>query len=128
MSLELTLLVWSTALAFIQMLIAVSGATLQLGLPKLAGNREALAPLAGWAGRADRAYKNMLENLLLFAVLVLAVEVTDKDDEMTGLGAQLFFWARCVYAIVYIGGVPWLRTIVWVVSVIGLVLIFLQLT
>jgi uncharacterized MAPEG superfamily protein len=127
MSLELTLLVWSAALAFIQMLIATSGAALQVGLPKLAGNRQGLPPLSGWAGRADRAYKNMLENLLLFAVLVLAVEVTNKDDEMTGLGAQVFFWARCVYAIVYIGGVPWLRTIVWAASVAGLVLIFLQL-
>jgi uncharacterized MAPEG superfamily protein len=128
MSLELTLLVWSTALAFVQMLIAVSGATLAVGLPALAGNRENLPPLTGWAGRADRAYRNMLENLLLFAILVLAIEVTNKDNEQTGLGAQLFFWARCVYAIVYIGGVPWLRTLVWAVSVAGLVMIFLQLT
>jgi uncharacterized MAPEG superfamily protein len=128
MSLELTLLVWSTALSFVQMLIAATGATFQLGLPKLAGNRERLPPLLGWAGRADRAYRNMLEYLLPFAVLILAIEVTDKDNEMTGLGAQLFFWARCVYAIVYIAGVPWLRTIVWAVSIAGLVLIFLQLT
>ena len=46
---------------------------------------------------------------------------------MTGLGVQLFFWARLVYAIVYIAGVPWVRTAVWGVSVIGLILIFLQL-
>ena len=44
MSLEITLLIWSVALAFIQMLVAVSAATLQFGLPELAGNREDLPP------------------------------------------------------------------------------------
>jgi uncharacterized MAPEG superfamily protein len=46
---------------------------------------------------------------------------------MTGFGAQLFFWARVLYAIIYVIGLPWLRTGVWVISVIGLILIFLQL-
>jgi uncharacterized MAPEG superfamily protein len=69
----------------------------------------------------------MLENLVLFAVLVLLVSVTGKSNQMTLLGAQLFFWARLAYAAVYLAGIPWLRTGVWLVSVIGLVLIFLQL-
>jgi uncharacterized MAPEG superfamily protein len=43
------------------------------------------------------------------------------------LGAQLFFWARLAYAFVYLAGIPWLRTAVWTVSVIGLILIFVQL-
>ena len=68
---ELMLLVWAVVLAFVQMLVAVSGATLQVGLPALAGNREALAPFSGWAGRAQRAHRNMLESLVLFAALVL---------------------------------------------------------
>jgi uncharacterized MAPEG superfamily protein len=46
---------------------------------------------------------------------------------MTLLGAQLFFWARLVYAVVYVAGVPWVRTAVWAVSAVGLILIFLQL-
>ena len=46
---------------------------------------------------------------------------------MTLLGAQLFVWARLVYAAIYLAGVPWVRTGVWFVSMIGLVLIFLQL-
>src|SRR2546421_466007 len=53
---ELTLLVWAVLLTFVQMLIAVSGATLQVGLPTLAGNREGLPPCTGWAGRAGRAF------------------------------------------------------------------------
>jgi len=127
MKLELALLVWSVALAFVQMLVAASAATLQVGLPKLAGNRDNMPPLTGWAGRAERAHLNMLESLVLFAALVLVALVAGRTNSMTALGAQLFFWARLVYAPVYLAGVPWLRTAVWLVSVIGLILIFAQL-
>jgi uncharacterized MAPEG superfamily protein len=126
MSFELTMLVWSVALAFIQMLVAVAGASLVVGLPKLVGNRDDLPTMTGWAERAQRAHANMLESLVLFAALVLVADIANRYDYMTGLGVQLFFWARLVYAIVYIAGVPWVRTAVWSVSVIGLILIFLQ--
>jgi uncharacterized MAPEG superfamily protein len=127
MKLELALLVWSVALAFAQMLVAMSGATLQVGLPRLAGNRDNMPPLTGWAGRAERAHLNMLESLVLFGALVLAAVVADKTNATTALGAQLFFWARLVYALLYLAGVPWVRTGVWLISIIGLILIFAQL-
>ena len=69
----------------------------------------------------------MLENLVLFAALVLIAVVTNKTNSTTLLGAQLFFWARLAYALVYLAGIPWLRTAVWAVSVIGMILIFVQL-
>ena len=124
---ELTLLVWSVVLVFAQALIAVQGAMMQVGLPALAGNREGMPEITGWAGRAVRAHRNLLENLVLFAALVLVAVAAGKTNAMTLLGAQIFFWARLIYAGVYIAGVPWLRTGVWTVSVIGLILIFLQL-
>ena len=124
---ELMWLLWAVALAFAQMLVAVSGATLQVGLPKLAGNREGLMPCTGWAGRAQRAHHNMLENLALFTALVLVAVLANKTNATTLLGAQIFVWARVAYALVYLAGIPWLRTLVWLVSVIGLLLIFLQL-
>lgn len=124
---ELTWLVWAVVLTFAQALIAVQGAMMQVGLPALAGNREQLPEIAGWAGRAARAHRNMLESLILFAALVLVAIVGDRTNAMTLLGAQLFFWARLVYVPVYIAGIPWLRTGVWTVAVIGLALIFLQL-
>jgi uncharacterized MAPEG superfamily protein len=124
---ELALLAWSVLLTFVQMLLAVSGATLQVGLPALAGNREGLAPCTGWAGRAARAHHNMLESLVLFAALVLTAVVAGRTNGATLLGAQLFFWARLAYAVIYVAGIAWLRTAVWLVSVIGLAIIFLQL-
>src|SRR5213595_1881504 len=97
---ELMLLVWAVLLTFVQMLIAVSGATLQVGLPKLAGNRDGLAPCTGWAGRAARAHHNMLENLVLLAALVLVAVAAGKTNATTLLGAQIFVWARVAYAAV----------------------------
>jgi uncharacterized MAPEG superfamily protein len=127
MSMEMKLLIWSAALAFIQMLVAVSGAFLQVGLPKLAGNREDMPAITGWAGRADRAFRNMMHALIWFAVLVLAAQIANKLDAATTLGAQLFFWGRVAYAVVYLIGVPWVRTGVWAVSVVGLIMIFTRL-
>jgi uncharacterized MAPEG superfamily protein len=124
---ELVWLLWAVALTFVQMLVAVSGAAMQVGLPALVGNREGLPPFTGWAGRAERAHYNMLENLALFAALVLIAVAADKTNSTTLLGAQIFFWARLVYAAVYLAGIPWLRTAVWTVSVIGMILIFVQL-
>ena len=127
MPIELQLVVWSAALTLLQCVIAVTGAMLQVGLPTLAGNREKMPEITGWAGRAARAHGNMLQSLVLFATLVLVAQATGKLNAMTALGAQLFFWGRIAYALVYMAGVPWLRTAVWAVSIIGLVLIFAQL-
>jgi uncharacterized MAPEG superfamily protein len=124
---ELMYLVWSAALTFVLVLIAVAGATLEVGLPTLAGNREGLPKMTGWAGRAQRAHFNMLESLILFAVLVFVAQLAGIHNTTTLLGAQLFFWGRVTHAIVYIAGIPWVRTAAWGVSVVGLVLIFLQL-
>ena len=124
---DLQMLVWSAALALVQMLVAVLGATGQVGLPRLAGNREDLPELTGWAGRARRAHLNMLESLAIFAIVVLVAHVTGRANATTALGASLFFWGRLAFALIYVAGVPWLRTAVWLVSIAGIVLVFSQL-
>jgi uncharacterized MAPEG superfamily protein len=124
---DLKYLVWSAVLAFLQSVVAVLGAIGAVGLATLAGNREGLPPIEGWAGRAARAHRNMLESLVLFATLVLVVHVTQRANAQTALGAAVFFWARVAYAIVYVVGIPWVRTGVWAVSVAGLVIILAQL-
>ena len=127
MTVELKLLVWSTALALIQMVVALSAAIAQVGLLPLVGNRENLPAFQGWAGRAQRAQRNMLENLIIFAALVLVAQFAGKTNVATALGAQLFFWSRLAYAPAYVIGIPWLRTGLWGVSFAGLVQILSQL-
>ena len=127
MPIELQLLVWSAVLALIQMLVAVAGAQSQVSLPVLAGNRDNMPPLTGWALRATRAHLNMLESLTVFAILVLVGFATDRLNETTALGANLFFWGRLAYAVAYVAGIPWLRTLIWGVSFVGLLVILSQL-
>ena len=127
MTTELTYLVWAVALTIVQVLVASSGAMTQIALPVLAGNREAAVEGRGWVGRAQRAHRNMLESLVLFAALVLVAHVAGKDNAMTALGAAIFFYGRLAYAVIYWIGIAWVRTLVWCVAVAGLVLILLQL-
>ncbi|MGI8705770.1 MAG: MAPEG family protein [Sphingomicrobium sp.] len=127
MPVELQLLVWAAILALIQMLIAVAGAQSQVSLPVLAGNRDNVPPLTGWALRAQRAHVNMLESLVVFGIFVLVAAATDRLNETTALGANIFFWGRVAYALVYVLGVPWLRTLIWGVSTAGLLVILSQL-
>jgi uncharacterized MAPEG superfamily protein len=124
---ELAYLVWSAVLTVVLVVIAVLGATQQVGLVTLAGNREGLPEMTGWAGRAQRAHRNMLESLVLFAILVFAAHVAGKSNAVTALGAAIFFWARIAHAALYVGGIPWLRTLSWLASIVGLFLIFWQL-
>ncbi len=127
MPIELKLLVWSAILALVQMLVAAMGAQMQVSLPVLAGNRENMPPLTGWAARATRAHLNMLESLVVFAIFVLAAETMNRLNATTALGANLFFWSRLAYAIVYVIGIPWLRTLIWAVSLAGIIVVLSQL-
>jgi len=123
---EIIFLLWSVALTLLLAIIAVSAGTLEVGLPRLAGNRENMPELEGWGGRAQRAHRNMLENLVLFAIVVFAARLTNVSNAVTLLGAQLFFFGRIAHAILYVAGVPWLRTLAWLVSVVGIAMIFWQ--
>jgi len=126
MSLELQLLVCAVALTVIQLVVAVLGSITQVGMPPLMGNREGMAEFTGWVGRAHRAHRNMLESLVLFAALVLVAHAAGRENAMTALGAQLFLWGRAAFAVIYLVGLPYLRTAAWTVAVVGLAMIFLQ--
>ncbi len=123
MSIELTMLVWSVVLCLVLVLPYGTGMTLTYGLGAVAGNREDVPELTGWIGRARRAHANMIENLVPFAAVVLAAQAAGKTGALTALGAQLFFWLRLAHAVIYIVGIPYLRTLAWLVSVVGIVLI-----
>src|SRR5437868_13110712 len=98
---EMMLLLWAVVLTFVQMLISAQGAFNQVGLVTLAGNRDNMPVITGWAGRARRAHLNMIENMVLFSALVFLVIAAGKTNQMTVLGAELFFWGRLAYALIY---------------------------
>ena len=127
MSPDLKYLLFSTILTFVQVLVAAMGANQAVGLNTLAGNREGLGEIPGWAGRAKRAQLKKIENKVLFAALVLTAVAAGKANAVTAMGAMIFFWARVAYAVIYIAGIAWLRTLVWFVSVIGMAMIAWEL-
>lgn len=127
MTIDLTMLAWSAALCVVLAFPYTIGLNKTFGLPALIGNRENFPTVEGWIGRAKRAHMNMLENIAPFAALVLIAHVSGKADASTALGAQLFFWARLVHGVVYIAGVPWIRTAAYSASVVGMVMIFLRI-
>jgi uncharacterized MAPEG superfamily protein len=126
MTMEITMLLWSVVLGLAQLIIAVVMASRDLGLPYNVSPRDQPpGPLSKAAGRLMRAYNNFRETFPLFAASVLLVVVTHRQTNASALGAQLYFWARLVYVPVYAFGIQWVRTMVWTVSVIGLVMVLL---
>jgi uncharacterized MAPEG superfamily protein len=127
MSVELRLLAYSVALLFVLIMVQASAATRAQGAKVMAGNRDDLPPPKPFQGRAMRALQNHIEAMALFAPLVLIAAVQDLSTDMTVLGARLFFYGRVAHAVTYLIGMPYLRTAVWLVSVVGIGLIFLSL-
>src|SRR5262249_58150234 len=91
------------------------------------GNREEDFGFPAWAGRAERAHQNLVENLAPFAILVLVAHVTGRANATTALGATLFFWGRVLHALTYLAGIVYLRTVMFIIAIIGEILIFRQL-
>ncbi len=128
MAIELQMLVWSVVLGLVVIGIAATLGTQQRGLGWNVGARDGIpAPLTGIAARMDRASRNFLETFPFFAAVVLVVIVTQHTNASTALGAQLYFWARVAYVPIYAAGIPYLRTLAWAVSIVGLVKILLAL-
>jgi uncharacterized MAPEG superfamily protein len=118
-----TALVWSALLTWLTLLTASflrARAWTSTGLQIALGNRDEPPPTTGLAGRADRAARNTVENLVLLVALVAAVYFAGKHDRMADAGATIFFWARLAYWLCYLAGIIYLRTVIWFVSIIGL--------
>ena len=82
------------------------------------GNRDNLQEATPMGGRAERAAKNSIEAAVFFAPLALIANAAGLDAEVM-LGAQVAFWARIAYVPIYIAGIKYLRSLVWIVGVVG---------
>jgi uncharacterized MAPEG superfamily protein len=122
MTVELWWLGWSVVLGLIYVLVAFGFSVLQNGLPWHAGNRDtAVRPTNKFTARADRAARNFLETFAFFAAATLAVVLAHKNGAQTAAAAMIYFWARVAYLPVYVIGIPYLRTAIWVASLWGIV-------
>lgn len=127
MTLEMTYLLWSTILTFVLIMIPAGDALLKNGADTQAGARDNVPEPSVFNKRASRLSTNMLENMVLFASLVLIANAANVSTENTVLGAQVFFYARLIHAVIYLAGWPKIRPLVWLISVIGMGMIAVAL-
>ncbi len=128
MTLELKILAWTLVLAFVQILLFDFARTGQYGLKWNTGPRdEAMPPLSARAERLQRAQHNLFETLPLFIAAVLIAHVANRDNEWTAIGCQVYFWGRVIYVPLYAFGVRQIRSLVWLISLAGLITVAVQI-
>ena len=86
------------------------------GIPDTVGYPENPRPQSPWARRLMKAHANAVENLVVFAALVLAAQAAGVSNGTTAGAAMVYFWARVVHPIAYALAVPWLRTLAFTVG------------
>ena len=126
-STEIWVLGWSAVLLIVQVVIQATAAG-DLGVTYLLSARdEKRESKSILAGRLDRALKNLLETYPAFIAIVVALIVTSKTGGLAATGAWLWLAARVVYVLLYAAGIPVVRTLVWLASIVGLVLMLIGL-
>ena len=124
MTIELAMLAWGCILAIFHILIAVRFKTRQYGTKWNMGARdEELPPPQPVVGRLARAQANFFETFPVAAAAILIVTVASLEDRWTAIGAMLWLGARLVYLPLYAFGVPLVRTLVFLVSLVGIAMI-----
>ena len=116
-------------LALVQILLAATARTAELGLKWNAGARDGETPPPGkLAGRLLRAQANLFETLPIFIAAILMAQMTARDGTgLTLLGSHLYLLGRVLYLPLYAFGVAYIRTLAWGVSLVGLVMLIAAL-
>ncbi|MBJ6982682.1 MAPEG family protein [Luteimonas sp. MC1572] len=128
MTTELQILGWAIVLGLVHLFLDATLKTSQRGLAWNTGPRDgAMPPLEGVAGRVNRSFSNFLETFPMFAAAVLAVVVSGQGGERAVLGAQVYFWARVAYIPAYAAGIPYVRSLIWGISLLGILMVLTAL-
>jgi len=123
-STELRCLCWAVVLGLVQLMVATAMATHELGTAwNLSPRDKPAKPVSTVTGRMLRAFANFKETFVFFAVAVLAVTLLNKANTTSALGAQIYVWARLAYVPVYAAGITVVRTLIWLVSLAGILMV-----
>ncbi len=124
MTIEMKMLAWTLLLAVVQILLFDVARTGQYGVKWNTGPRDdKMPPLSATADRLSRAQNNLFETLPLFIAAVLGLHMLGISTPKTELAAQLWFWGRVAYVPLYAFGVRMVRSIAWLVSFAGLMML-----
>ena len=128
MSTELIALAWTLVLALVQIFLPAGFRNKETGLEYNMSPRDGPAPPVGKiTARLQRAEKNLFETLPLFAAAVLIAHVADREGALTAWGAWIYLVARIAYVPLYGFGVPKVRSLVWGLSLLGLIMVLVAI-
>ncbi len=127
MTSELMSLTWVVALSAVMWMPYILNTIAVRGLMNAVGYPENPAPLAAWAQRMKAAHYNAVENLVVFAALVLIANAAGISNATTVLACEIYFWARLVHLLAYTFAVPFLRTLAFAGGWICQIMLLLQL-
>jgi uncharacterized MAPEG superfamily protein len=88
-------------------------------IPSLQNPKPDAPPKASWAARLCKAHSNAIENLAIFAPLVILVQITNSSNELTLMATQTYFYARLAHFIIYGLGFPYLKTIAFTIGLVA---------
>lgn len=129
MSTELNLAVVMLIVAIIQVLLPAFFRNGETGLDYNAGPRDEAGPPVGIiTARLQRAQRNLYETLPLFLAAVIIAHIAGLESGLTTAGAWIYVVGRIFYIPAYAFGIPYVRSLIWVVSLAGLGMIILALT
>lgn len=124
MAVELTCLAWAVLLGLIHILTAGQARTNELGSSWNMSARDGVQPtLSPFTNRLFRAQANFFETFPLFATVILITAVTQLYSMFSYWGAIIYLVARVIYFPLYAFGIPYIRTVVWLISLIGILLV-----
>lgn len=126
MSSELMSLTWVAALSAVMWVPYVVNTIAVRGLVTTVGYPDNPAPLADWAQRMKAAHYNSVENLVVFATLVLVANAADISTNVTVLACEIYFWARLVHLLSFTFAIPWVRTLSFAVGWVSMVALLIQ--
>ena len=116
MAMELQYLVWAAILTLFIRVTWMFDKVRMRGLLKVTGYPKESAPLSGWGGRAWIAHEDAIQNLVIFAVLVIALQLAVHSNAITQAAAAAYFWARLCHFIVYLFAVRRITTVAFLVA------------
>lgn len=124
MTTELTLLAWTLVLALVQIMLTANLRTAETGIQYNASARDGEAPPPRpVTARLQRAQANLFETLPLFIGAVLIAHVSGSEGDLTLWGCWMYLVARIVYIPLYAAGIPYVRSLVWLVSLAGVIMV-----
>ena len=124
MTTELTVLAWGCVLALLHIFAAAQAKTRQYGSKWNVGARdEELPPPNPVVGRLMRAQANFQETFPIAIIALFGVVIAGRTSNLTALGGWIWLGARIVYLPLYASGVRGIRTAVWTISMVGLVMV-----